>query len=368
MFSVEFNQTIQIAASLYQDETCLILQNFLLKPLRFTIKQVVIEAKREVSHDVGTFSLNLNEYVDQIEPETLKIDFIDTMNKGFVELSIRSLAPNRQSLNSRSDIQYQDIGSSGGGRRSVESASECASLSYAEGYTFESNRNYQKQNSNTTLELREALSPVVADSPESPAKVQAGPEDSAPCPSVSDISLSPKSAKDHHTSLSLDSPAPNARTAHLEAEVRRLTALVGELSAERAALQRSGADMASQQLRNQTSMCMQLRDQLRQSEEARSQLERESLLRDSQFQALRNDLSAFANTIRKLQVELQRSGQVRHGLQEELGRKSEQLRTVLLFVEEQIQSGKLAVDFDDTANHESIGSYLTSLSADDRLT
>jgi len=159
-----------------------------------------------------------------------------------------------------------------------------------------------------------------------------------------------------------------ARTAHLEAEVRRLTALVGELSAERAALQRSGADMASQQLRNQTSMCMQLRDQLRQSEEARSQLERESLLRDSQFQALRNDLSAFANTIRKLQVELQRSGQVRHGLQEELGRKSEQLRTVLLFVEEQIQSGKLAVDFDDTANHESIGSYLTSLSADDRLT
>jgi hypothetical protein len=144
MFSVEFNQAIQIAASLYQDETCLILQNFLLKPLRFTIKQVVMEAKRELSQDVGTFSLNLNEYADQLVPHDLKIDFIDSMNKGFVELSIRSLAPDRRSLNSKGDLPFQDVGSYSGsaGRRSIESTAELSSpppprpLSYAEGYTF----------------------------------------------------------------------------------------------------------------------------------------------------------------------------------------------------------------------------------------
>ena len=75
-------------------------------------------------------------------------------------------------------------------------------------------------------------------------------------------------------------------------------------------------------------------------------LELELAQRQAHATSMANDLSAFANTIRVLQLELQRGAQTRQQLEAELQRKTDQLRTVLVFVEDQIQSGNLTVAVD----------------------
>lgn len=113
MFSVNFEQCFQIAVSLYQDETCIILNSYLIKPIRFTVKQISTENKgKEVVQDVGTFSLNINEYSQCFEPEDRQVEFVELLTKGFAELSIRNISTKNPSLE-RFDIF-------GDGRKSLE--------------------------------------------------------------------------------------------------------------------------------------------------------------------------------------------------------------------------------------------------------
>ena len=89
-----------------------------------------------------------------------------------------------------------------------------------------------------------------------------------------------------------------------------------------------------------------LRQQVDRLERECDSLELEAVQRQAHVTSMANDLSAFANTIRVLQLELQRGAQARQQLEAELQRKTDQLRTVLVFVEDQIQSGNLTVSVD----------------------
>jgi predicted nucleic acid-binding Zn-ribbon protein len=132
----------------------------------------------------------------------------------------------------------------------------------------------------------------------------------------------------------VDSSLCQSRINALEAEIRRLSAQVTELTIEKANLQQATSESTLQHLRGQTHQ----HTRLQQVEDDRVLLLRETALQQAQLTALRNDLAALANNIRALQVELQRSVQARHAVETELQRKSEQLRAVLQFVEEQIRA------------------------------
>ena len=127
----------------------------------------------------------------------------------------------------------------------------------------------------------------------------------------------------------------------MEDENRRLNKQVADLLAER------GCYM---QLPNRISHANRenglLKQQVDRLERECTSLEREAAQRQVQATSMANDLNAFANTIRVLQLELQRSTQARQQLETELQRKTDQLRTVLVFVEDQIQSGNLTVGMD----------------------
>ena len=93
MFSVNFDQIFQISLTLYQDETCIILNDYLIKTVRFIIKQISVDGKstKEGMQDVGSFSLNMNEFVPFNEPVEKEVEFMESLNKGFVTLSVRNV-------------------------------------------------------------------------------------------------------------------------------------------------------------------------------------------------------------------------------------------------------------------------------------
>ena len=93
MFSVNFDQIFQISVTLYQDETCIILNDYLIKTVRFIIKQISTDGKstKEGMQDVGSFSLNVNDFVPFNEPVEKEVEFMESLNKGFVTLSVRNV-------------------------------------------------------------------------------------------------------------------------------------------------------------------------------------------------------------------------------------------------------------------------------------
>ena len=94
MFSVNFDQIFQLPVTLYQDETCVILNDYLIKTVRFIIKQISIDSKaKEVVQDVGSFSLNLSEFAQFNEPVEKEVEFMESLNKGFVAFTVRNGSP-----------------------------------------------------------------------------------------------------------------------------------------------------------------------------------------------------------------------------------------------------------------------------------
>ena len=94
MFSVNFDQMFQISVTLYQDETCMILNDYLIKTVRFIIKQLSVDGKstKDGMQDVGSFSLNVNEFAPFNEPVEKEVEFMESLNKGFVALSVRNVS------------------------------------------------------------------------------------------------------------------------------------------------------------------------------------------------------------------------------------------------------------------------------------
>ena len=97
MFSVNFGQIFQISVTLYQDETCIVLNDYLIKTVRFIIKQISVESKtnKEITQDVGSFSLNMSEFVIFNEPVEKEVEFMELLNKGFVVVSVRNVSPSK---------------------------------------------------------------------------------------------------------------------------------------------------------------------------------------------------------------------------------------------------------------------------------